>query len=86
MDDYIERFKELRSLMGALNPLLPESYYFSSFINELKDEIKPMLKILKPAKVLVAFEQARWQEESNNVLNRKTQSLHESTLHSTVVE
>jgi hypothetical protein len=51
VDDYIERFEELRSLMGALNPLLPESYYVSSFISGLKDEIKPMLKILKPAKV-----------------------------------
>ena len=43
MDDYIEKFEELRSLIGALNPLLPEAYYVSSFISGLKDEIKPML-------------------------------------------
>jgi len=59
VDDYIERFEELRSLIRALNPLLPEFYHVSSFISGLKDEIKPMLKILKPAKVLVAFEQVR---------------------------
>jgi hypothetical protein len=78
MDDYIERFEELRSLMGALNPLLPEAYYVSSFISGLKDEIKPMLKILKPARVLVAFEQAKWQEEANNALTKKTRSLQRS--------
>ena len=84
MDEYIERFEELRSLIGALNPLLPEAYYVSSFISGLKDEIKPMLKILKPAKVMVAFEQARWQEEANNALTKKTRSLQRSNppLHS----
>jgi len=34
-----------------------------------------MLKILKLLNVLMAFEQARWQEESNNTLTRKTKSL-----------
>jgi hypothetical protein len=78
MDEYIEKFEEMRSLMGALNPLLPEAYYVSSFISGLKDEIKPMLKILKPARVMVAFEQARWQEEANNALTKKTRSLQRS--------
>jgi hypothetical protein len=59
VDNYIERFEELRSLMNALDPYLTESYYVSSFICGLKDDIKLMLKILKPAKVLMAFEQAR---------------------------
>jgi hypothetical protein len=61
--------------MSALDPYLIESYYVSSFISGLKDDIKLMLKILKPAKVLMAFELARWQEESNNALARKTRSL-----------
>jgi hypothetical protein len=60
VDDYIERFEELRSLMSALNPSLAESYYVSSFISGLKEDIKPMLKILKPSNVLMAFEQAKW--------------------------
>jgi len=61
--------------MNALDPYLTESYYVSSFICGLNDDIKLMLKILKPVKVLMAFEQARWQEESNNALARKTRSL-----------
>jgi hypothetical protein len=56
VDDYVEKFEELKSLMSALNPSLPESYYIFSFISGLKDDIKPMLKILKPLNVLMAFE------------------------------
>ena len=71
VDEYVERFEELKSLMHSLNSLLPESYYISSFISGLKEDIKPMLKILKPVTLMIAFDQAKWQEESNNVLARK---------------
>jgi hypothetical protein len=60
MEEYVERFKELKSLMYSLNPLLPESYYISSFISGLKEDIKPMLKILKPGTLMTAFDQAKW--------------------------
>jgi hypothetical protein len=81
VDDYIERFEELRSLMSALNPSLIESYYVSSYISGLKEDIKLMLKIMKPSNVLMAFEQARWQEESNNALTKRTRSMqHSSTI------
>ena len=78
VDDYIERFEELRSVMSALNSSLTEFYYVSSFINGLKEDIKPMLKILKPSNVLMAFEQARWQEESNNALTRRSRPVQRS--------
>lgn len=57
VDEYVEKFKELKS---------PESYYISSFVSGLKEDIKPMLKILKPMALTIAFEQAKWQQESNN--------------------
>ena len=44
----MKKFEELKSLMHALNSSLPESYYISSFVNGLKEDIKPILKILKP--------------------------------------
>jgi hypothetical protein len=56
----VERFDELKSLMHSLNSLLPELYYISSFISGLKEDIKPMLKILKPGALMVAFDQAKW--------------------------
>jgi hypothetical protein len=71
MEEYVERFEELKSLMHSLNPLLLESYYISSFISGLKEDIKPMLKILKPGTLMTTFDQAKWQEESNNILARK---------------
>ena len=71
MEEYVERFEELKSLMHSLNPLLLESYYISNFISGLKEDIKPMLKILKPGTLMTAFDQAKWQEESNNILARK---------------
>jgi len=43
--------------MSTLNLSLSESYYISSFINGLKDDIKLTLKILKPA-LIQAFDQA----------------------------
>ena len=64
--------------MSVFNPSLAESYYVSSFISGLKDDIKPMLKILKPSKVLMTFEQARWQEECNNALTKRTRSMQRS--------
>ena len=70
-DKFMEMFKELKSLMHSLNPLIHESYYISSFISGLKEDIKTMLKILKSVAMMIAFDQAKWQEESNNVLARK---------------
>jgi hypothetical protein len=60
IEEYVERFDELKSLMHSLNSLLPELYYISSFISGLKEDIKPMLKILKPGALMVAFDQAKW--------------------------
>lgn len=70
--DCIERFEELESLMTVMNPALPESYYISNFISWLKDDVKLMLKILKPSSLMQAFEEAKWQEESNaNYVKKK---------------
>lgn len=61
VEEYVEKFEELRVLMAAANPYLSESYYISSFISGLKKEIKPMLRILEPQTLYNAFEQARGQ-------------------------
>jgi len=68
VDEYVKRFKELKSLMHSLNSLLPKSYYISNFISGLKEDSKLMLKILKLVTLMIAFDQVKWQEESNNVL------------------
>lgn len=48
VEDYVELFKEIKSLMSVLNSSLSESYYISNFINGHKNDTKPMFKIPKP--------------------------------------
>jgi len=58
-DKNMEKFLELKSLMNALNLTLPEAYYISSVFSGLKDDVKPMLKIIKLATLMQVFEQAK---------------------------
>ena len=48
VEDYQEKFEELKSLMMIKNQSLDENYFISSFINGLKEEIKPMVTCLSP--------------------------------------
>ena len=43
VEEYRERFEELKPLMMIKNKNLHESYFISSFISGLKEEIKPMV-------------------------------------------
>lgn len=56
MREYQERFEELRLLMLCRDSRLSESYFISSFISGARMEIKPMLKMMKLATLLEAFE------------------------------
>lgn len=72
MEEYIHKFEELKSFMIAMNSNLPESYYISSFVSGFKDDVKPMLNILKPVILIQAFEQAKKQEESNLAMIKRS--------------
>jgi hypothetical protein len=37
---YMEKFEVLKSLMTVMNTNLPESYYVSSFVSGIKDDVK----------------------------------------------
>jgi hypothetical protein len=56
MEEYMEKFKELKSLINALNMASPKAYYISSFLSRLIDDVRPTLNILKPATLMQAFE------------------------------
>lgn len=60
--NYQEKFEELRSLMLLKNPLLTDVYFISSFISRAKEEIKPMLGLLKSNSLSEAFEIVAVQE------------------------
>ena len=57
--EYVVKLEELKYLMHALNSSLPEFYYISSFVSGLKEDIKLMLKILKPMALMTTFKQAK---------------------------
>ncbi|XP_071920623.1 uncharacterized protein [Coffea arabica] len=58
VEEYQERFEELKTLMMIKNPHLDEEYFISSFISGFKDEIKTMIRILRPTTLSQIFEMA----------------------------
>ena len=49
---------------------LDESHYISSFVSGLKDDNKPMVKMLKPNTLPKIFEVAQLQEHSVELKNK----------------
>lgn len=74
MEEYEEKFEELKTLMLVRNPKLDELYFVSSFISGLKEEIKPMVKMFKPQSLTKAFEVAELQECSLELQSRNSRS------------
>lgn len=68
VDQYQDKFEELTSYMTIINPLLNETHFVASFINGLKPELKPLVKLANPTAVLIAYEIAKLYEESFQAL------------------
>ncbi|XP_074267352.1 uncharacterized protein LOC141590682 [Silene latifolia] len=64
LNDYLDSFEYLKSLMIQRNPLLNDAFFLDSFIGGLKPVIKPFVKAFKPATIAEAVAFARLQEES----------------------
>nr|XP_027075980.1 uncharacterized protein LOC113699828 [Coffea arabica] len=64
VEKYQEKFEELKTLMIIRNPHLDEECFVSSLISGLKDEVKTMIKMLKPTTLSRAFDLAALQEEA----------------------
>ena len=60
--EYQIRFEELRSLMLNSQPILTDHYFVSSFISGLKDELRPIVKMMQFATDKQAAEKAKLQE------------------------
>ncbi|XP_027088658.1 uncharacterized protein [Coffea arabica] len=70
VEEYQERFEELKTLMMIKNPHLDEEYFISSFISGLKDEIKTMIRMLRPTTLSQTFEMATLQEDALRLQTR----------------
>lgn len=69
--EYVEKFEELKALVLCKNVNLGEGYFVSSFISGLKNELKPMVRLMKPKSLLDAMEIAQFQEQTIEVLTKK---------------
>ena len=70
--DYVERFEELKSVVVSRNSHLDEKYFISSFISGLKGELRPMVRLMKPGTLLDAIEIAQYQEQTVDILVKKS--------------
>ena len=64
LEQYIDDFETLKSLMMQDNHDLPEAYMLDSFIGGMKPAVKPLVKAFKPTSITQAIEYARLLEES----------------------
>ena len=80
VEDYQEKFQELKPLMLMKNPQLDEGYFVSSFISGFKEEIKPMIRMLKPTELSAAYEMAQLQEYSLQLQNRQGKEMQKSSM------
>lgn len=62
IEKYQDRLENIRVRMERVLPELGESYFLSGFIEGLRDEIKPMVKMLRHIDLTHAIEEARLQE------------------------
>lgn len=71
VETYQVRFEELRSLMLQHNPHLSETYFVSNYLSGLNEELRPMVKVLRPQMMEQATENARLQELAVEALLKK---------------
>ncbi|XP_071924750.1 uncharacterized protein [Coffea arabica] len=71
---YQEKFEELRATVMVKLPLLSKSYYVSSFLSGLKEEIKAAVKMHMPQTLQVAFEKTRWQEQYLSIILKQNKT------------
>ncbi|KAL4303944.1 hypothetical protein GQ457_10G001980 [Hibiscus cannabinus] len=71
VEEYQERFEELKPFMLQQNPHLDESYFISSFISGLKEEIKHKVRAHEPCSLAAAYRQAKLHELSWEIENRR---------------
>lgn len=72
VDEYSERFEDLKSWVLICNPTIPEEFFLDFFIEGLKEEIKHIVKILALFTLSQALNKARHREKVIEMANRKS--------------
>ncbi|XP_075083577.1 uncharacterized protein LOC142167313 [Nicotiana tabacum] len=74
VDEFLGKFEDMKAQMLIRNPHLDESYFISSFIGALKEEIRFGVKLFKPTTLKFAIEQARLQEMAIEAAQKKNKA------------
>ena len=59
IDDYLDAFESLRSLMIQRNPQLPDFFFLNSFIGGFKPTINPFVKAFNPMSLVATVDFVR---------------------------
>ncbi|KAL4289531.1 hypothetical protein GQ457_14G023340 [Hibiscus cannabinus] len=75
VEDYQERFEELKPYMIQQNPYLEETYFVSSFLSGLKEELRHRVKVHQPQSLNEAYMQAKLHELSMEIESKKFRTI-----------
>ncbi|XP_019227493.1 PREDICTED: uncharacterized protein LOC109208797 [Nicotiana attenuata] len=71
VNEYLERFEDLKAWVLIKHPTIPEEFFLGFFIEGLKEEIRHTVKMLDPYSLSHAVEKARHKEELMESMNKK---------------
>lgn len=63
IEEYLNRFEDVRIILERIMPSLEELSLLSILVGGLRDEVRPVVRMLKPTTLAQAFQTARLQEQ-----------------------
>ncbi|KAL4291734.1 hypothetical protein GQ457_14G021280 [Hibiscus cannabinus] len=83
VEEYQEKFEELRPYMIQQSPYLDELYFVSNFISGLKEEIRHRVKVNQPRTLNEAYRQAKLHELSIEIETKRSRPAIRTNTYST---
>ncbi|XP_059315449.1 uncharacterized protein LOC132066077 [Lycium ferocissimum] len=74
VNEYLEKFEDLKTWVLIRNPTIPEEFFLEFFIEGLVDDIRNTVRLLNPYNFAQAVEKARHQEKVINGWNKKNKA------------
>ncbi|XP_019246493.1 PREDICTED: uncharacterized protein LOC109226149 [Nicotiana attenuata] len=71
VNEYLEKFEDLKAWVLIKHPTIPEEFFLGFFIESLKEETRHTVKMLDPYSLSQAVEKARHKEELLDSMNRE---------------
>lgn len=80
VNEYLEKFEDLKTWVLIKHPTIPEEFFLGFFIEGLKEEIRHTVKMLDPFSISQAVEKARHKEEMLDSINKKNKGGYRKTV------